>query len=217
MPDKKRNLTLTVDAETVEAAHKLGLNISELTEQLLRGYTFDSEGLERGATRDQYVNLLRTMDPLLAKYKCDVMVGECSLDPTDNEADWVYYSGNGKFHRETELDEYPSGSQVIVKEPVNPQGFVFLRPDRILKNFLQAVEKAKTQRQEEVEGLVMAMKIIEVLSDRESLAKAVQTVSEAESAANHVASQVKIPKRRRSHARVRAPSKVRRANLRAVK
>ena len=210
MSDRKRNLTLTVDAETVEAAHKLGLNISELTEQLLRGYTFDPQGLERGATRDQYVKLLRTMDPLLTKYKCDVAVGECYIDSSGQDVDPVYYSGDGKFHRLMDLDEYPSGDTVVVKESVDPERFDFLRPERILKNFLQAIEKAKTLRQEEVEGLVMAMKIIEVLSDKESLAKAVQSAVEVDSIARKIADQVKIPKRRRSAVRGSTASGVRR-------
>jgi len=45
----KEKLTLSVDKETVEKAKKLGINISEITEKVLRGFTFSAKEAEASA------------------------------------------------------------------------------------------------------------------------------------------------------------------------
>jgi hypothetical protein len=190
MPEGKQKLTLTVDGELVEAAHKLDLNISELTEQVLRGYTFDPAGLEAGASRDQYKDLLASMDALLAKYRCTIIVGE-TVDPNAGDSMTpVFYSGRGQFYTITEIDEEGGGTSEF-DESVNLKEVRFLGPNKILKNFFESIERAKTQRKEEVEGLAVAKRIVEVLTERESLASrakhAVEQVNEVERVVSELA------------------------------
>jgi Post-segregation antitoxin CcdA len=190
MPEGKQKLTLTVDGELVEAAHKLDLNISELTEQVLRGYTFDPAGIDSGATREQYRDLIETMNPLLEKYRCPIVVGDVEDTNIGDSLTPVFYAGRGQYYTLTEIDEDESGA-IDVKVSADPKEVHFLGPTKILKNFFAAIEKAKTQRKEEIEGLAVAKRIVEVLTERESLAsrarQAVEQVTEVEEAASELA------------------------------
>jgi hypothetical protein len=171
MPEGKRKLTLTVDSETVDAAKKLGLNISEVTEDLLRLHTFDPSLLEGGVGREEYTKLLATMDPLLRKYGCSVQVG--SLEPTDpdvqeDDGPPVFYHGSGSASTDETL--FDDDNAVDIFETLGRQSeyVIFLRPEQILKNFLKATRKAKDSRAEEADTLVFAMKMIEALTEAES-------------------------------------------------
>jgi hypothetical protein len=160
-PETKQKLTLTVDAETVDAAHKLGLNISEVTERVLRGYTFDPKGLERGATAEQYQELLRTMDPLLEKFGCRIIVGSRWGGYSDEDP--VYYSNDGLHVEEPTGDDEDS----YTAAGISIDEVKFLKPNQILRNFFAAIESVKTRRREEVESLILAKKFIEALTEQE--------------------------------------------------
>jgi hypothetical protein len=185
MSETKQKLTLTVDADTVEAAKKLGLNISEVTESVLRGYTYDPDRAEEGATRTQYQELLATMDPLLEKYGASVIVGDCQLYDygEDNDGDPVFYSGHGHLYAEEEVGSSDSESQITVRS-IKAEEVRFDRPSTILKRFLFAIEQAKSARLEEVEGLLLAKRLIEALNEQERMRTAARrhasTVQEAE-------------------------------------
>jgi hypothetical protein len=163
MPVAKQKLTLTVDAETVEAAKKLGLNISEVTERLLRGYTLDSEHLLEGVTREQYKDLLETMDPLLARYRCRVVVGSISSSQYEDEDDAVFYDSRSKLYTEAEVND-----DQVEEETATFEEVTFLRPTEILKNFFSAIESVKSRRREEVEGIILAKRLVETLTEQES-------------------------------------------------
>jgi len=163
MPETKRKLTLTVDAETVEAAKKLDLNISEVTEKVLRGYTLDAMEAEKGATREQYKDLLATMDPLLTKYGCRIVVGECREYAFEGQDDPVYFSGGAHLYTEQMADQ-----DQVVEEPVPLTEIDFLRPNHILRNFFTAIESVKSQRREEVESLLLAKKLVDALNEQEA-------------------------------------------------
>ncbi len=163
-PELKQKLTLTVDGDTVEAAKKLGLNISELTERILKGYTFDPERLERGATRSQYEELLTSMDPLIQKFHCEVVVGTF-WDGAIQESVPVSYGVDGLLCEDpTRSDDDDTVYNVSVKAA----SVSFLRPNQILKNFFTAIEAEKSRRREEVESLVLAKKFVEALTEQES-------------------------------------------------
>lgn len=161
-PETKQKLTLTVDADTVEAAKKLGLNISEVTERVLRGYTFDPKGLESGATGEEYREMLSAMDPLLEKFGCRTIVGS-TWNESYNDDESVYYSIDGLHVWEPAGDEEDS----LTPASISISGVRFLKPNQILRNFFAAIETEKTRRREEVESLVLAKKFIEALTEQE--------------------------------------------------
>ena len=72
----KEKLTLSVDKEVVEKAKELGINISELTEKVLSGFTFEPTEVEESQVRAKYMELFETMKPVLQKFKVHVKVAE---------------------------------------------------------------------------------------------------------------------------------------------
>lgn len=162
-PESKQKLTLTVDGETVEAAKKLGLNISEVTERVLKGYTLDPERLEHGATQAQFEELLKSMDPLIQKFHCEVVVGT-SWDDTIQDTLPVAYGVDGLLVEDPSQSDDENTYNVSIKA-----GAVsFLAPSKILKNFFTVIEAQKTRRREEVESFVLAKKFIEALTEQET-------------------------------------------------
>jgi hypothetical protein len=166
--ETKQKLTLTVDAETVEAAKKLGLNISEVTERVLKGYTFDPDRAEEGVSRKQYRELIGAMDPLLTKYRSQVLVGWISTDSPSDDGEAVFYSGDGQLYSEEDIGPDAAGNSQVVQQAVSTDSVDFLRPAQILKNFFAAIESAKNRRREEVEGLLLAKRLVEALSEQEA-------------------------------------------------
>jgi hypothetical protein len=172
MPEGKRKLTLTVDSETVDAAKNLGLNISEVTEELLKLHTFDPKLLEAGPGREEYGKLLASMDSLLNKYRCSVLVG--SLEPYEPELhegekrNPVYY--HGAEVADTSAAPITDFAKSDSLETIGGDDYYvdYLKPDQILKNFLKAIQRAKDSRAEEADSLVFAMKMVEALTEAES-------------------------------------------------
>jgi hypothetical protein len=172
MPEGKRKLTLTVDSETVDAAKKLGLNISDLTEQLLRGYTFDPKVVEAGLGEEEYKRLCATMDTLLRKYDCAVHIGALRpYEPDAHEGEGlslVYYHGAEVVDTSDSPITDINTSETFETIGRDDYYIDFLRPDQILKNFLRAIARAQESRQEQAEGFAVAMGVISLLTDAES-------------------------------------------------
>lgn len=172
MPEGKQKLTLSVDSAVVDRAKELGVNISEMTEQVLRGYAFDPKDLDSKGVRAKYLALLLTMDPLVTKYRTHVKVGELLTvdDNVDNALEGpIEYYGNGMFSTDWMDDLVP-----LEKLETNEYFVSFLKPSEILKNFVNAIEQAKLQKKEEVGSLVLASRIIQALTEAETGASPTQ-------------------------------------------
>ncbi len=172
MTEGKQKLTLSVDAESVEKAKALGINISDLTEQVLRSFTLRPEDTREDALKEQRELLFKEMTPLLKGLSADVRVGSI-YDPgagsPDDESD-VVLTGDGKVMvvRE-EQDE--DGSYSYYTDPSEVGGLLgppsrvsFLPPDKIVRNFMEAVEAAKSKRKEEIASFALARKIVEAVT-----------------------------------------------------
>src|SRR5437867_2330576 len=97
MTDKGK-LTLTVDAETIRKAKEMGVNISELTENVLRTFAFTTKDESRRTVFDHYKALFDTMAPLLKEYDTSVHVARYVGHPNDPSLDEeVYLLGDGRF------------------------------------------------------------------------------------------------------------------------
>ncbi len=164
MTKGKQKLTLSVDAETVDRAKSLGINISELTEQVLDSFTFRPEDAEREAIMRQRKELFDSMNPLISRYKLRVPVGVYIQD--GHEAWEVVMVGQNKFEYllETDPEEVWAGG-TIQQILLSSEDYVsFYSVDTILKNFMKAVEEEKTKRKQQVASLVAARKIVEAIT-----------------------------------------------------
>jgi hypothetical protein len=185
MPEGKAKLTLSVDSEVVERAKNLGINISELAEQALRSFTYKPEDAEDEALLSQRDELFRAMVPLLRRYSIRVPVAKYihqaayGGDPDDfEEAGEVYLCGHGKFeapgyydHSDPENDIPRTLKELNEGDDTGDAYVAFYPTETILKNFMGAIEKAKVDRRQQVESLVIARRIVEAISqvdDRET-------------------------------------------------
>src|SRR2546428_5930576 len=94
MPSKSK-LTLSVDTETVDKAKKLGINISEITETVLKTFT-QSKDESRYDIQSGYERLFAAMMPLLKEYKTAMIVG-ASREFPDDDPEQLSLGGYGFF------------------------------------------------------------------------------------------------------------------------
>jgi hypothetical protein len=94
----KEKLTLSVDKDIVSKAKILGINISEITEKVLAGYT--SAERPEGSFHDAYKQLFDSILPLLKEFDCTVKVAESWLELDDEHReleDETYLTGYGTY------------------------------------------------------------------------------------------------------------------------
>lgn len=167
MSPVKQKLTLTVDAMIVDRAKRLGINISELTEQVLRSYTFEESDLGWDSLKTRHLTFLATMDPLLSKYGASVVIGDLIARPGGGDPSFegeVRYGGAGRFQADFDeewraLDYYEG----------NKDYSIGLRdPGHILKNLLNELQHAKERRREQIGNLLLAAKIVAAITEAET-------------------------------------------------
>ena len=166
MPGKKQKLTLTVDPATIALAKERGVNISEVTEQVLRGYAIEEKGLDWAAYKGHYLAFLSTMDPLLEKYGASVTVGHLYARRDLSDKAWegeVRYCGRGKFS--TEATE----ELLTLDQLEGPDYSVGLsNPGHVLRDLVDELEKAKTRRREGIANLAVAARVVSALFEEDS-------------------------------------------------
>lgn len=164
MGKEKQKLTLSVDKEAVEKAKELGINISEITEKVLIGYT--SAEKPEGSIYDAYQQLFDSIRELLKEFDCNVQVAESwiDIDPDGNDRapqDETYLTPSGQF---------------LVKVYIGPEDFYvndikkipyqeFLPPEKILSNLVKELAQSQEKRKEKMDGILMAKSIIDAMSE----------------------------------------------------
>lgn len=140
----KKKLTLSVDAGAVEKAKGMGINISQLVEQILEAITFEPSPAEVSELKASYKRLFNAMTPLLGKLNARVCVAEGSLT----------LCPDGKLR---DVD----GKKVLLEdERCHP-----LCPGTILNNFMDAIARGAKRRRWHLREIEMARRIVKVVSE----------------------------------------------------
>jgi hypothetical protein len=159
----KEKLTLSVDKEVVEKAKELGINISDITEKVLKGYT--SAEKPNGTLYDAYRQLFDAIIPLLKAFGGQVKVGggtEYLMDDKGNilpeGIDYsIFLYADGSFGSEP-FDDYFSDIRKISQQD-------FLSPEKILSNLVDALAKSKEANEEKMRQIIMAKRIVDAMSE----------------------------------------------------
>jgi len=161
----KEKLTLSVDEDIVKKAKKLGINISDITEKVLKGYT--SAEKPNGSLYSAYQQLLDSILPLLKEFGCDVKIAEgidsgVTTDSKGNqqEVDFpfvVLLESDGSFYNE---DFEYSFSDI---KKISPRDF--LSPEKILSNLVDVLANSKEANEERMQQIMMAKRIVEAMSE----------------------------------------------------
>lgn len=161
----KEKLTLSVDREVVEKAKKLGINISEITEKVLRGYT--SAEKPKGNLHEAYQKLFNSIVPLLKEFDCGIKIAEGidTVVSTDSEGkDYendipinIFLEGDSSYY----VAEFDYSFKDIKMIPPRD----FLLPEKILSNLVDALAKSQENRTEKMNEILMAKRIIDAMSE----------------------------------------------------
>jgi hypothetical protein len=158
----KEKLTLSVDRDVVDKAKNLGINISEITERVLKGYT--SAEKPEGSIYDAYKDLFDSILPLLKEFDCKVKVAESWFEVDDNERyleDESYLTQYGTFFIRAHTAPEDYFVHDITK--INPDEF--LSPEKILSNLVNELAKGQEKRKEKMDEILMAKRIIDAMSE----------------------------------------------------
>jgi hypothetical protein len=162
----KEKLTLSVDKEVVEKAKSLGINISEITERVLKGYT--SAEKPEDDLHEAYQKLFDSILPLLKEFDCSVKVAEGVDILTSTTADGkkredevpveIFLTGYGRYYEATTDWDFKDIGYI--------KSGLFLSPEEILSNLVNALAKSKEKRKEQMNEIMMAKRIIDAMSER---------------------------------------------------
>lgn len=157
----KSKLTLSVDKEIVNKGKELGLNLSEITESVLRSFTFTPSKSDKESIYEAYKGMFDLMLPLLREYDTSVVVAK-TIDVLDNktvmEQEWEL-TENGTLWDINFDEEY--------KEITLIPTYAFLEPTKILFNFITSLSNAKYKRQEKLEQIELAKRILSAIIESE--------------------------------------------------
>ena len=155
----KRKLTLSVDEEVIEKAKHLGLNLSEITEAVLRGFAFTPNEIDKASLYDKYKELMDTMLPLLREYGASVKVAE---EIIEDEKVGLFETNDILFCYDGTL--YSDLFGVTLSDIQQIPIYFFLEPKQILSNFIKQLASAEEKRKERIEEIEMAKRIILAIS-----------------------------------------------------
>jgi len=160
----KEKLTLSVDKEVVKKAKKLGINISEITEKVLRGFTFTPTGADELHVRAKYKELFDTMVPLLQKYSASVVVADVdTLLPEDR--DKVGMDAGGFASVELCPDGTLYSGDIDATIPIEKISVhEFSQPQQILSRFIYAISEGAERTKERLKEIEMAKRIISAIA-----------------------------------------------------
>jgi hypothetical protein len=159
----KERVTLTVDSDVVQKAKALRINISELAEIALRGFTSSTKEVDSEVLYKAYEALFSTMRPLLEKFGTSVRVAsvrevdpKTGIDYGDVET-FLYHDGS--FYV-IAMDEVQSEFGDIRQIPVHN----FSTPKEILSNLIETLAKAKERDKELMEELERTRLLVEAIA-----------------------------------------------------
>lgn len=160
----KKTTTLTLDEETVEKAKKLNINISELTETVLKGFTFEPTDLEEKIVTEKYKELFAAISKILEQQGASVAVGLLFGNTTRTNPDG---SNSTNYECLGDVDLTPKGelysSDFEAELSIESENIAFLPPKQILSNLIRAIDERKERRKEEIKEIEMVKRIVEAL------------------------------------------------------
>ncbi|NJD54326.1 MAG: hypothetical protein FIB07_15865 [Candidatus Methanoperedens sp.] len=158
----KQKLTLSVEKELVETAKKLGVNISEITETVLRhiSETETKEVVTKEEVDIAYKKLFDAMLPAMKKFGSVVKVGVAMEANRDIEGR-LYVDPIG------DVDLLLNGELCIQGVDKTPkfEEVSFYPPKEILSNYIDSLTEASERNKERLKELDIFRRVIEALTE----------------------------------------------------
>jgi hypothetical protein len=162
---EKQKLTLGIDKEVIERAKAAGINISAMTEELLKSVTYEPKGKSTDDVVKAYEELFDSMDLLVRKYELWVEVGFASIgDPNyddDLETFKIYLRLDPQgypFLWRTHPDDDGDGPTSVAED----LPFLY-KPKTILENLISALLGRVEENKQKIRELELAKRFVKVL------------------------------------------------------
>jgi hypothetical protein len=156
---EKQKLTLSVNKNVVEKAKEMGINISEITESVLKGFAFTPKDLNDKELYSRYRSLFDVMLPLMKKYDFYVNIAVTPILNKDGEI--IHYthialSPDGFFW----IDDFEDSFSDITKIEV----YQLDTPRSILEDFIKKLSRGVERRKDNITEIEMAKRIVLAIS-----------------------------------------------------
>lgn len=159
--EQKQKLTLGISKDVIENAKVAGINISSITEQVLKAITYDPKKNTKEDLANAYEVFFEAIKPVLKKYGTGINVGK-------------YYEGDPNadiYHVTLNLNQYNLYKNVEMNDDsviVHVADVVseLYNPTKILENLLQALVIAAEKNKEKMKEFEVALRIIDALTEK---------------------------------------------------
>lgn len=171
MSDKKK-LTLSINSEVIDKAKKLGLNLSEITEGVLKISSLNYE--DNLATPDKlheiYVDILKKISKVLKKWDMHLEIGseKILVESTDSdgkkELEYTDYSYFLTPYSVELCYDFGSGipDKIYRLDDENLPIYKFYDPEKIIINLIDKLYEKANKNKEKLDKLQILKNIIEL-------------------------------------------------------
>jgi hypothetical protein len=162
--NEKQKLTLGLPRKVIERAKAAGINISAVTEQMLRALTYEPAGFSNDDIAEAYDKLFKSMLPVLGKYGANVTVGEhrsyLIMDESPLPCD-ILLDKTGELWIDADIiEQYPS---ISIADALT----YLYDPLKILEELISSLIRAAENNKNRLETFRFASRFLKMLSEDE--------------------------------------------------
>jgi hypothetical protein len=165
---QKQKLTLGLNKDVIERAKAAGINISEVTEQVLRALTYDPKGNTIYDVIEGYEKLFRCIAPILRRYDRSILVGMHKIYQSIDDNNKTIELPIELVYDTTLLEYGPppnTGDYKVVE--VDEVVYALDEPTKILENLILSVIQAAEENKEKIKELQFALRFVKTLFEEE--------------------------------------------------
>ncbi|MCZ7357357.1 MAG: type II toxin-antitoxin system CcdA family antitoxin [Candidatus Methanoperedens sp.] len=162
MESEKKKLTLSINSEVIEKAKKLGLNLSEVTENSLKLYSLGHDNdkiVTSDKLRDVYTDVLKKISEILKKWETSLQIGSSSNPFNGVNYTYILYQDEVRMWS-SESDESPE--QTWHLNDKNLPIHIFDEPDKIITNLINELYETANKNKEVLDKLQILKNILEL-------------------------------------------------------
>lgn len=166
MADKQK-LTLSVDKEVIEKARELDLNISEITENVLKSFVAEPDNEGDAEVAEKYKELFKTIQPVLKKFNTSVLVAENTTFEEKLNTIWeekLFLGYNSGLFIVDPSDEGHDFKTIDELKDEDFSKFSFNSPGKILSDLVKQLAESVENNKKLVKELEVTKRIVEVIS-----------------------------------------------------
>ncbi len=147
----KQKLTLGISKDVITRAKEVGINISEITEQVLKSILYDPKGKTKQDLIEAYESLFDFAKLALQRYNVSFEVG------IKDESSIILDCNNGFIYRDT---KNPYVTHSISLHDAIP----YLLPTKnIIENLIMVTTEGKEKNKDRIKELQLALRLVKVL------------------------------------------------------